>query len=260
MKKLLAFFSAVTFLGSTTLAVSACGVPQGAKIETIIKTAPEKATEEQDPRTEYVYNNQYNYSSANVNYLLGVSANLASDKIRTEEQSGSMWEEFYQSDVWRYGSFSSIHYEVTGENAFSFRDGSNNEFIYQIKNNDASVDENRLMTYWVIVSATPGGSPSKSNISMPSASEFEKDGKVITRTGWIHLFLWIGAYQIDFNAEINFNFTRITDKNNQQVVLFDLTSFSKPFGDIDFNKPPYDKISNLDISAKPAEPDPDPEG
>lgn len=256
MKKILAFFSAVAFLGSTTLAVSACGVSQGTKIDVVIKDAPEKAKETEDPLVDYVYNNKYNYSSANVNYLIGLAAQLVSDKIYNVKQTGTDWEEFYNYQIWQRESFTSFTYAPTlsgDEKAFSFRDSKGEEFVYQIRNNDASDDDNKLMAYWFIVSATQGGPPSRNNITIPRPSEFDHDTEIKTQTGWIHLALNIGVYQIDFNTEINFNFTRITDVNNQQVVLLDLTTFTKPFGDIDFSNPPYDKINNLTLS-KPSTP------
>ncbi|MBE4704146.1 hypothetical protein [Spiroplasma platyhelix] len=249
MKKILAFFSAVAFLGSTTLAVSACGVSKGDNIEVVIKEAPKKAENNQDPLTEYVYNNQYNYSGVNANYLIALAGQTATDKIYNFKQPGTEWEEFYSSEVWQRKSFSSFHYEPTGsEDAFSFRGQGGQEFIVQLKNNDASDDTNKVMSYWFITSANPGDDPEKDNIVVPNSSEFNDDTKIITRSGWIHLFLVIGDFQIDFNAEINFNFTKITDVNNQPVVMLDITTFTKPLGDASFENPPYDRIANLALT------------
>lgn len=255
MKKILAFFSAVAFLGTTTLAVSACGVSQGSKIEVIVQDAPEKAENDQDPLTSYVYNNQYNYSQANVNYAIGVAGQLASDKIYNTRQSdgnANLWDEFYKSQAWQRGSFQSFNYdpEVAGDpkEAFTFRDGAGNEFVYSVRNNDPT-DEDKVMMYWFITSETAGGEPSKNTISVPNPGDFE-DGKTeLTKSGWIHLYLIIGAYQIDFNIEINFNFTKVKAANGSEFVMLDTSTFTKPLGDIDFNNPPYDKVLNLEITA-----------
>lgn len=255
MKKILAVFSAVAFLGSTTLVVSACGVSQGSKIDIVVKDAPKKAENDQNPLNSYVYNNQYNYSQANVNYAIGVAGQLASDKIYNFRQSNgnaNLWDEFYKSQAWQRGSFHSFHYEpaISGDpkEAFTFRDSQNNEFVYSLKNSDPSLDENKLMMYWFITSKDAGGAPSKDNIIVPAPGDFE-DGKTsLTKTGWIHLYLIIGAYKIDFNVEINFSFTKVKVVNNDYFVMLDTSTFAQPLGKIDFNNPPYDKVLNLEIS------------
>lgn len=252
MKKILALFSAVTFVAGSTLAVSACGVSKGTKIEIVIKTAPEKAEDSQDPLNEYVYNDKYTYSSGNVNYLIGLSAQIASDKIYNIKQQGADWEEFYNSNDWQRGNFASFHYEPTGgENAFSFTGKNGQEFIYSLKNNDGSVDDNKLISYWFITSSAAGGTPTKENIVVPSPDDFEtQNKKIITNQGWIHLALKIGVFQIDFDAQINFDFTKITDVNQQPIVMLDFSTFAKPYGEIDFNnlEPAYNKVVNLVVT------------
>lgn len=265
MKKILAFFSAVAFLGSTTLAVSACGVSQGSKIDIVVLDAPKKAENDQDPHTNYVYNNQYNYSQGNVNYAIGVAGQLASDKIYNVRQSTgnpNLWDEFYSSQAWQRGSFHSFHYDPTvvggPKEAFTFQDGSGNEFVVGLKNNDPSVDDNKSMMYWFITSPDAGGTPSRNNIAVPSVADFGEKTK-LTKSGWIHLYLIIGAYRIDFNVEINFNFTLVDVVGNNKFVMLDTTTFAKPLGELDFNNPPYDKVLNLEISNyTPPTPDPKP--
>lgn len=251
MKKILAFLSAVTFLGSSTLAVSACGVSQGTKVEVVIKDAPTKAENNQDPLTDYVYNNQYTYIANNVSYFLALAAQLASDKIYEIKQTGDGWEDFYNSNAWRRNAFTSFHYEPTlsGEaKAFSYR-AQGGEFIVQINNGDASLDDNLIRTYWFITSANAGESPSSNNIIIPEIDDPEwEDQNTITRTGWVHLYLVLEDFKIDFDAEINFNFSKTRDKSGQSVVILNLTTFSQPFGKIDFENPPYEKIAGLAVS------------
>lgn len=266
MKKILAFFSAIAFLGSGTLAVSACGVSKGQQIEIKTPNAPKKAKDGQDPLTEYVYNDKYYYSSNNTNYLIGLSAQLTSDKIYADSGktfNSATWKEFYNSQEWQRGYFSSFGYDQTGalpsgEHDFSFRANNDQDLIVQLKENDASVDNNKIRTYWFVTSPTawnasnPGDyKPTKNNITIPDVADFTDKNKIITKTGYIHLYLLIGKFRIDFSAEINFDFTKVVDKNNQPLVMIDIDTFAKPFGTIDFNHPEktYDKvISNIDIS------------
>lgn len=266
MKKILSFFSAITFFGTSTLAVSGCGISKGQKIEVKIANAPKEAKDGQDPLTEYVYNNKYYYSSKNINYVLVVAAQLTSDHIYDDNNTtftGPVWEKFYNSHEWQRGSYTSFNYDQTGalpigENDFSFKAANEQDFIYQVKNEDASVDDNRSRIYWFVTSVNPWSAdnssnyqPTKNNIKIPVVTDFTDEKKVIIQTGWIHLYLLIGKFRIDFSAQINFVFTKIVDKNQQPIVMLDVDTFNKPFGKIDFNnsKNTYNKvISNITVS------------
>lgn len=266
MKRILAFFSAIAFFGTSTLAVSACGVSKGQEIEVKIANAPKEAKDGQDPLTEYVYNNKYYYSGKNINYVLAVAAQLTSDRIYDDNNTtftGSVWEKFYNSHEWQRGSYTSFNYDQTGalpvgENDFSFKAANEQDFIYQVKDDDVSVDDNKSRIYWFVTSANSWSAdnsstyqPTKNNIKIPAVTDFTDEKKSITQTGWIHLYLLIGKFKVDFSAQINFVFTKAIDKNQQSIVMLDSDTFNKPFGTINFNKPEetYNKvINNITIS------------
>lgn len=260
MKKLIAFFSAVTFLGSSVLAVSACGVSKGQIVKVEINNAPKKAENGQDPLIDYIYNDKYSYNSGSVVYLTALAAQLASDKIYYDNEktlNSDDWKELYRSTEWQEQSFSSFNYELAeGVEGFSFQANNDQDLIYQISNNDSTVDNNKLRIYWFITSAEPWNSedsesfnPTKENITVPGLSEFD-DNNVITDTGWLHFYLKIGTFRIDFSIEINFIFNKVFDKNDIPVVVLNLDTFAKPFGDIKFDdreEAAKTKVVNLSV-------------
>lgn len=247
MKKLIAFFSAITFLGSSTLAVSACGVSKGHPINVEIKNAPTKAEKEQTPSPDnYLYNDTYVYNEVNAAYLPTLAAQLVSDKIYYDNGktlNDDDWKAFYHSTEWRKGYFSSFNYDDSENNrGFSYQDSAGNDFIYQITNNDASVEANKVRIYWYLTSTaawTPDTAnsyqPTKNNITMPALADFAKDTDIIKKQGWVHFWLGIGQYRIDFSVQITFSFGKITDKNKDSFVVLNLATFSKPLGDIKFD-------------------------
>lgn len=264
MKKLIAFFSAITFLGTSTLAVSACGVSKGQEIKVEINNVPKKAEDGQDPLTDYVYNNTYNYNASYVIYLTALAAQLASDKIYYDDGktlNDDNWKQFYASTEWRTKSFSSFNYaDSENSQGFSYQDSAGTDFIYQINKNDASVDANKLRMYWFITSATPWSAdssyqPTKNNITIPSIDDFKTDKEIIQKQGYVHFYLVMGNYQIDFSVQITFYFGKVIDKNKQPTVVLNLDTFSKPLGNIKFDDretAANDKIVNLTLSPKPA--------
>ncbi|MGL5268149.1 MAG: hypothetical protein ACRC8P_00035 [Spiroplasma sp.] len=265
MKKILAFFSAIAFFGTSSLAVSACGISKGQKIEMNIANAPKEAKDGQDPLTEYVFNNKYYYNSNNINYILVLAAQLTSDRIYNDNQrtlNGPVWKKFYNSHEWQRGNFLSFNYDQSGtlpdkEQDFSFTGANEKDFI-QLKNNDASIDDNKLRIYWFVTSPEAWSSdkpenykPTKNHIKVPAVTEFTDQKKTILQTGWIHLYLLIGEFRIDFSAQITFTFAKKIDKNSQSLVVLDLDTFNKPFGIINAKDPEktYNKvISNITIS------------
>ncbi len=265
MKKLIAFFSAITFLGTSSLAVSACGVSKGQEIKVEINNAPKKA-EDSDPTNDYVYNSTYNYNAGSVIYLTALAAQLASDKIYYDDGktlNDDNWKEFYASTEWRAKSFSSFNYaDSENSQGFSYQDSNSNDFIYQINKNDASVDANKLRMYWFITSATPWSAdtsssyqPTKKNITIPTDSEFKTDKDIVQRQGYVHFYLVMGNYQIDFSVQITFYFGKVIDKNKNSTVVLNLDTFSKPLGNIKFDDretAANEKIVNLTLSTKTA--------
>lgn len=267
MKKLIAFFSAITFLGTSTLAVSACGVSKGQEIKVEINNAPKKAEDDQNPPNDYVYDKTYNYNSGSATYLTALAAQLASDKIYYDEGktlNDDNWKEFYHSIEWQEKSFSSFNYaDSENERGFSYQDSNGNDFIYQINKNDGTVDTNKLRIYWFITSKeswsegtlSPNQQPTKNNITIPSLADFANDEDIIKKQGWVHFYLVIGNYQIDFSIQITFYFGKIIDKNNNSFVVLNLDTFSKPFGNIKFDDreaAANEKIVNLTLSTKTA--------
>lgn len=263
MKKILAFLSSFIFIGSSVLVVSACGVSKGQEIPTEIKFAPTKAENNQDPLVDYVYNDQYVYSENTATYPLGVAAQLVSDKLYRDPNSftGAVWKEFYNSQAWQRGYFSSINYDITDTGltqAFAFEGADNKQFIINVNNNDLSEDKNIIRFYWFLTSANPwsssnpsGYQPSKNTIVVPDQSEFNDEVKTITKQGYIHIYLEIGTFRLDFSALLNFDFFKIVDRNDQPAVLLSANSFRKPFGDISFDNPEKTfaaAIKNLEIS------------
>lgn len=234
MKKMFAFLAAVGFLGTGTLSVTACGVSQGQKIPTNVN-APEKANQGQDPTNEYVYNDKYVYSQTNINLAIGVASQLAVQRIRdtSEGRTTDIWKEFYNSDEWKTGFFTSFNHDQH----FSFKAKGGKNLIYYIKNNDFTDDNNKLRSYWFVTSSSAGETPLEDNIDIPATSEFdEKDN--ITRNGWIHIYLKIGKFRIDFDAQIKFVFSRVYDSKKERAeVILNNETFTKPFGTIDFNHP-----------------------
>lgn len=259
MKKLIAFFSAITFLGTSTLAVSACGVSKGQEVKVEINNAPKKS-DDTDPSNDYVYNNTYNYNTGSVLYLTALAAQLAADKIYYDDGktlNDDDWKAFYASTEWRTKSFSSFNYNDSEDSrGFSYQDSNNNDFIYQINKNDASVDTNKLRMYWFITSATPWTSdatyqPTKDNITIPTDSDFKTDKDIVQKQGYVHFYLVIGNYRIDFSVQITFYFGKVIDKNKQSTIVLNLDTFSKPLGNIKFDdhEAATEKIINLTLTS-----------
>lgn len=264
MKKILAFFSALAIGATTGLSVSACGVSKGEEIKIKVNAPKEDKEGKNDPLSEYVYNNKYNYINNYSTLLIAIAAQLATDKIYDDNQktlNSEIWKEFYSSQEWQRGYFSSFNYDQSAylpaaEHDFSFKANNNQDLIYQVRSNDASKDDNKLRIYWFVTSEQPWSNdskdykPTKNNITIPNISDFDNEKK-ITKTGWIHLYLLIGNFRIDFSAEINFTFNKFVDGANIPVVLLDITTFSKPFGEINFNNKAetYNKVlRNLTVS------------
>lgn len=252
MRKIITLLSAIGLFSTSSLSVVACGTGNGKEITVNINEAPTQATNNQDPLKDYVYNDTYNYNSAEVSYVMAVSAQLMVDYIKDNKASltsdasyGTIWTQLFNSDAWINGNFSTFNYgqKDAKTEGFTFHDSKGNDYFYNVKNNDASVDSNRLRIYWF---------KTDNDITVPSFNDIKTNGKngELTKNGNINLIITIADFSISFNIKLDFDFSVSTYNNSMPLVILDSNTFNKPLGNVTFDNPKasFDRISVITIN------------
>lgn len=265
MRKIITFLSALSFFSTSTLSVVACGVGNGSEVE-IVKNAPELAKNNEDPLKDYVYNNSYAFDKNSVNGTIVLASQLAADKIKDDNgatYTGNIWNDFYKSAGYTEGSYTKFALDNTGlpagEHDFSYTGAAGQQLFYwAAKDDDAHLDQNKVRVYWFTGSSTawsPGSSntykPTKESLVVPSLNDFNDKTKQIVKQLYLHLYLLIPGFKIDFSAKIDITFQKTTDKNGLSFVSLDPATIEKPFGTINSDDPSpvyNDRISNVTVS------------
>ncbi|WP_342276241.1 lipoprotein [Spiroplasma endosymbiont of Nebria brevicollis] len=252
MRKIISLFSAVGLLATSSSTIVACGVGDGTQIKVNLINEPKKQVSNEDPLTNYVYNDNYIFEKPNGIYAaLETYQQLAADKLRIDEKmlkTPGVAEEFYNSKNYKSGHFDSFEYNnYLGGNKlvhpFTFADKSGAPIAAQLVDNDIKKPQ---FVYWFVTfnsaaqaNVAPTDPNAVTSIIAPTMDKFTSDNQKILRQGWIHLDLTMGNFRIDFNIRIDFDFVLYSDKNSQKIVRMDPDTIQYSLGHVDFYHPEW---------------------
>ncbi|WP_308149930.1 lipoprotein [Spiroplasma sp. AdecLV25b] len=256
MRKIISLFSAIGLLATSSSTIVACGVGDGTQIKVNLINEPKKQVSNEDPLTNYVYNDSYIFEKPNGIYVaLEAYQQLAVDKLRIDEKilkttnpndpGQKTVNEFYNSKNYKSGHFYSFEYNNWGTDSlthpFTFADKNSVPIAAQLVDNDIKKPQ---FVYWFVTfnsaaqaNVAPADPNAVTSIVAPTIDEFTSNNQKIIRQGWIHLDLTMGNFRIDFNIRIDFGFVLYSDKNSQEIVRMDPDTIQYSLGHVDFYHP-----------------------
>lgn len=268
MRRLITLFSAISLFSSSVSTIVACRVDKGKKLEVNFENIPLKQTINTDPLYDYVYNDYYQYNTDFLYKPLTAFMQLAANKIKIDrnalENESSAAKDFYNSNVYKSGNYTSINYNVDKKinRPFDYKDGNGTPLVVGLTDDDIS--KQQYFRYWYVAydSAEKAQKSSsithKTSIIAPKINDFiENKNKSIIKKGWIHLFFTIEdsninkTFKIDFNIQFNVTFKLYLDKNNKEIVIMAKDTFDKPLGHVNIRHPDkiiHERIHNMSFS------------
>ena len=264
MRKLITLFSALSLFSSSVSTIVACGTGDGVKIKINFGNKPSE--KDGDPLVDYVYNKYYQYDTKHLYKPLTAFMQLAADKIKIDRNTLEVTDaakDFYNSNAYKSGNYESINYDPDKviDEPFSYKDANGSFLVFGLTDDDIS--KQQYYGYWYITfeTAAEAENPSKdakTSIVSPKITDFKDDkNKSITKKGWIHLFFTMKdlntnkTFKIDFNIQIDINFSLYVDKNKKEIVVINISTVNRALGDVDFRNPEkviHERINNMTFS------------